>query len=358
MRRGSLRPHSRSAHRRGRIGFDYLREVVFISAIIAAVLVVQQSLRSNAATTSDHPHSDHPVYSMTLSHNGQRLWVSREAYGLSEIDLNDGTECEHSRLFDAEASYTSHGGMDRPLTLRFSFDRSLELLQGNTPVHGERLSEGFENISDSDVSSDGRTAVLVTSRGWIKIWNEQADSTFTSRELRVASTIDSVTLTRNGHRAVLLGDEMIVWLDLQTGAELARWRTSDGGATKKVLSGRPEAVALSPDEAHLALGFSNGLVRVWDCATKQIVWERFADQYKTSALAFSPSGLLASGGFDKGVRVWDWRTDTLRWERTYHTRASHDLAFAADESRLYSGGLDGKVIELDSITGELVRTLP
>lgn len=358
MRRGPLWLHSPSAPRRGRIGLDYLREVVFVSAIIAGVLVLQQSFRTNAAATVEHPHSDHPVYAMAISHHGQRLWVSREAYGLSEIDLQDGTECEHSRLYDAEASYTSHGGMDRPLTLRFSFDRSVELLQGHVPVHSERLAEGFENISDSDVSADGRTAALVTSRGWIKVWNEQTDGSFTSREFRLSGTIDSVTLTRDGHRAVLLGDESVVWLDLQTGNELARWGTTEGGAALKLNCNRPEAVALSTDEAYLALGFSNGVVRVWDCATRKIVWERLADHYKTSALAFSPAGLLATGGFDKSVRLWDWKSDRLQWERTCHTRASHDLAFLPDGSRLYSGGLDGKVIELDATVGNVVRALP
>lgn len=358
MRRGSLRPRSLSTHRRGRIPVDYLRELVVITVIIALVLVLQQSFRPNAATIAEHPHRHHPVYALALSRGGEALWISREGYGLSEIDLRQGTECEHRQLCHAEASYSAHGGSDRCLTVRFGFDRSLELLRENEAVHSEVLPERFLDVTECHVSTDGRTAMIITGKGLTKIWREQSDGSFASRELAIPVGVDYAVLSHDGNRVIIVNPEFVTSWDLQNHREISRWKTTHGTTICTSWRGRAEAMALSSDGAYVALGFGDGTVYIWECATSQLVWESKADAYKMSALAFSPSGFIATAGFDKTVRLWDWRTDTLKWKSQHHTQAVHNLVFAADESRLYSGGLDGQVVEASALTGDRLRTLP
>lgn len=356
MRRGSLRLRSTSALRRGRIPVDYLREVVCVSVIIGSVLALQQSFRTSPAAV-EHPHVGHPVYALSLTQDGEKLWISREAYGISEIDLVEGTECEHVRLHHAEASYAAHGGGPQALTLRFGFDQSLELMHGHETLYMDTIPPSYLSVTDTAVSADGGTAVLISTNGLLLAWKRQAEERFERREYVVPQGCDHVLLTQNGRHAALLNSEEAIWIDLESGQETKRWKTTLGGKYPQMLN-RPEAKTLSPDDRFLALGFNNGLVRIWDCESQQLVWERQTDEYKASALAFSRTGLLATGGFSKKVRLWDWRNDTLKWERTYHARAIHDVVMNRDETRLYCGGLDGKVVEVCAVTGDLIRQLP
>lgn len=356
MRRGLLRLRSTSAPRRGRIPVDYLREVVCVTVIIASVLAFQQSFRTSPAAV-EHPHVDHPVYALSLTQDGEKLWISRVAYGISEIDLVEGTECEHVRLHHAEASYAAHGGGPQALTLRFGFDQSLELMHGHETVHMETIPKSYLTVSDTAVAADGRTAALVSTHGQMLVWKKQEDGHFNRREYVIPPVCDHVLLTRDGAHAALLDSEEVIWIDLESGQETKRWSTTLSGKYPQMLN-RPEAKALSPDDRFLALGFNNGLVRIWDCESQQLVWQRQTDDYKASAVAFSHSGLLATGGFSKKLRLWDWQADTLKWERTHHVRAIHDVVISRDETRLYTGGLDGKVVEVCAVTGNVIRHLP
>jgi WD40 repeat protein len=357
MRRGSYRLRSLSASRAGRIPVGYLREVLVVSVLMLGVIALQQPFRPAAASVQDQPHSTHPVYGLSVSQNDSVLWISRERYGMSQIRLADGTEAEHSMLCQAEASYAAHGGQERPLTLRYGHDLSLELFR-DQPVHHERLANKYQYISDSDVSADGQHAAIITLTGSMKSWHDRGDGEFESREHDVPQQLDHLALSRDGRRAVLVSWEYVVVWDMESGSEIRRWHVKKDSKLP-FRSNRAEAVDLSSDDTYVALAFENGVVRVWECATAKLTWEHQVDSFKASTVAFSPSGkAIATGGFDNHVRLWDWRNNQMLWEQSHHWRAVHNVVFAADESRLYSGGLDGQVVEYVANTGAKVRTLP
>ncbi|MCU0464936.1 MAG: WD40 repeat domain-containing protein [Anaerolineae bacterium] len=65
------------------------------------------------------------------------------------------------------------------------------------------------------------------------------------------------------------------------------------------------SIALNPAESVLAVGYHDGMVRLWDMMTGERLMVLEAHNERITALAFSPDGtLLASGGADGTVRLW------------------------------------------------------
>jgi WD40 repeat protein len=64
-------------------------------------------------------------------------------------------------------------------------------------------------------------------------------------------------------------------------------------------------IAISPDGSLVAAGGLDGLVTVWEVATRRV--RTFAGHTRpVSAVAFAPDGqTLASGGGDDTLRLWD-----------------------------------------------------
>lgn len=176
---------------------------------------------------------------------------------------------------------------------------------------------------------------------------------------------------------------------------------ADTGADKAILTGHAQfgnLVAYSPYDGWLALGGSNGEVKVWDVAARQSLVTIKAHESPVSALAFSPDGKrLATGGLDGRVKVWDWRGkqailslegsasrlafspdgtqlavgenayidlwDVAANKRTYRLPTgpggSRDvLLYAPDGSYLINGGSTSNMMVWDVKTGKFINNLP
>jgi WD40 repeat protein len=66
------------------------------------------------------------------------------------------------------------------------------------------------------------------------------------------------------------------------------------------------SVAFSPDGTILAIGNSNGTLKLWETRTGEEILELGGHITLISGLSFSPDGrFLASSSFDFGVKIWD-----------------------------------------------------
>jgi serine/threonine protein kinase/WD40 repeat protein len=127
----------------------------------------------------------------------------------------------------------------------------------------------------------------------------------------------------------------------------------------------------SPDGSLVAVASGvDPIVRVWDVATRQLVYVLAGHQRAAHAVAFGNDGrTIATGGGDNAVCIWELPANlpktrpiqlAPRFTLTGHTNSVGAVAFTADGRRLATGGADGtiRVWDVPSHTGDTPRSPP
>jgi WD40 repeat protein len=133
------------------------------------------------------------------------------------------------------------------------------------------------------------------------------------------------------------GENVLKFWDADTGRAIGR-------STSSVDQLRGRCVHFSPNDKLIASGGVNGVARVWDGQTGQLIHELRAHEGQVTSVAFSTDGTrLFTVGHDMTMRVWNTETGKLLLTLRGHTDRVWALAVSPDGQKVASAGDDGTI---------------
>lgn len=103
--------------------------------------------------------------------------------------------------------------------------------------------------------------------------------------------------------------------------------------------------AFDDENGWLALGGSDGTVKVWDALERASLATFPAQGESITALAFSPDGeRLATAGGENSVRLWDWRAQTMLRDWATIEADPFTVALSSDGALVAAGVVNGAFV--------------
>jgi len=311
-------------------------------------------------------HGDAPIRALEVSPDGSRL-VSGSDDGRVRIwDLASSTFIDAAcHTEPVVAAHFAPAGMNRIVTA--STDHTACVIDAANGTVKTLLRGHTDALTAAVWSADGAWVITASTDGTARVWAaEHGKLVLVPLRHAPGTAIRAIALSRDGQRVITAGDDGIarIWeLPPVTPAEAEAAAAAGTPPSAKLIvaldghAGPILSAQFAPDQRHIATGAKDGLARVWDAETGELV-ASFEHGETVDDLAFTASGTLVTGSSDGTARIWQVP------ERTRHDLFSpvHALAVASDGTiaagtddsrvRLWRDG-SGAPLELDGQLGRV-----
>jgi WD40 repeat protein len=222
-------------------------------------------------------------------------------------------------------------------------DDTASLWDGTTGEHRVSLTGHSAPVRKVSFNSDASRLATASEDGTAVVWD-----TVTGKPL----------LSLVGHKHEVL--------DLDFSPDGSRLATAGGrDRTARVWNaeangGGVYAAAFSLDNKSLATAGSDGIIRVWDVESRELVARLIGHRGLVHRVVFSPDGEhLASASDDKTARIWNWRRkqevapSPLQYpdqDRGYDKL--YDIAYSPDGKWLATAGANFNAVVWEAATGQ------
>ncbi|MFB2891523.1 NB-ARC domain-containing protein [Aerosakkonemataceae cyanobacterium BLCC-F50] len=154
---------------------------------------------------------------------------------------------------------------------------------------------------------------------------------------------------------------LTLWQANFQGVNLHNINFTNSDLTKSVFTqsfGGIHALAFSPDGKMLAVGDSNGQIRLLRIEDEQTITTFHKHGWWTVSIAFSSDGeKLVSSSIDGTLKLWDVKTGKCLHNLVGHTNWVWTVAFSPNNQLIASGCNDNTIKVWDANTGECLTTL-
>jgi serine/threonine protein kinase/WD40 repeat protein len=122
---------------------------------------------------------------------------------------------------------------------------------------------------------------------------------------------------------------------------------------------RARCVRFSPDQGVVAVGCSDGVVRLLDPADHTLIATLPGPGGEIYALAFSPDGAgLAAGAWDRAIRFWSFPDRVELGDLAGLESVPRGMAFSPTGDRLYASGAARAIMVIDPASRQVLDAIP
>jgi WD40 repeat protein len=153
------------------------------------------------------------------------------------------------------------------------------------------------------------------------------------REIPIDNDPDAIVFSHKGSALAVISYE---------GVKI--FETATGVTTFEIDGPRIKSIGFSPEDDMLVCGDGDGILRIWDVQTSDLV-QSFEEHGSTiSSVAFSPCGnMIASGSGGGTVRIWDISSGRCKCMLKGHSKSVQAVCWSGTGNRVISGSFDGSV---------------
>ncbi|MBI1348206.1 hypothetical protein GC163_18180 [bacterium] len=327
--------------RAGLLALDYLKELLVVGGVLLTVLLGFGMVSVSEPESSTARRHDSPIYQVGFVGETGQIWVHSRDSGIRELAA-DSTPQLISELGEplpfpklAPGCRVARSSGSLPTTITGDHLGRFMLARGSK-VHTYFDAPWIaKSIIDVCVSAHGETAYALNQNDTIQQWKWDGHE-FRQREFSIPGDHQLIRVSPDGdYLAITLNlNELLLW-DTNREVEIQRLAPH-----KKRIAG----MAWSPDSQRLATCGEDGVLRLWNRITGDMLWEQKVESVGPLTIVYSPMGdLIAVGGFDQQVTVWHANSGELAGVGIAHSAAIRALSFNPTGNQLISASLDGQL---------------